>query len=381
VGPCAAAELVLERIGGVRVLVTVNDAVGHLFPLVPTLTALAEAGADVLVACPGSVGEAVADRFTVRTVEPSEVEVPEFPAAADRQERFSFAVNRRWPNIARAWVSGLLGEVERWEPELVIAEPTEHAGRVVAAVLGVPSVEHGWGFTLPATTDAEATASISDLYSAFGASPRPTMLRVDLGPQRLQAADAAAASRFRYRPWSAPAAVRTLPERTRRRRILVTLGTFPNPDAAARLAAAARAAASTGAETIVVLGNRDISDHPWPHEAVIVPWVDTAREVARCDLVVHHAGAGTAYACLLAGVPAVCLPQMGDQFRNANLLAAAGVCLVSTPEDATETHVVALLEQALTDNRLATQAHQLCDQNALLPDVDDLADALLAVAA
>jgi UDP:flavonoid glycosyltransferase YjiC (YdhE family) len=274
-----------------------------------------------------------------------------------------------------------LGVVEEWEPELVIVEPTEHAGRVVAAVLGVPWVEHGWGFTLPATTDAQATASIGDLYSSFGASPRPAVVRVDLGPQRLQASDAATASRFRYRPWSPPHAMVTLPVPTRRRRILVTLGTVPNPDAAVRLATAARAAASTGAETIVVLGNRDISVQPWPHDAVVVPWVDTVREVARCDLVVHHAGAGTAYASLLAGVPAVSLPQMGDQFRNANLLAAAGVCLVSKPEDANETRIVGLLEQALTDNRLATQIQALREQNALLPDVNDLAGALLEVAA
>ena len=364
-----------------RVLVTVNDAVGHLFPLVPTLTALTEAGADVLVACPGSAVEAVADRFAVRAVEPSEVEVPAFPAAADREERFLFAVTRRWPNNARAWVSGLLNEVEIWEPELVIVEPTEHAGRVVAAVLGVPWVEHGWGFTLPATTDGEATASIGDLYSSFKTSPRPTVMQVDLGPQRLQAPDAGAVSRFRYRPWSPPAVGGTLSAPIRRRRILVSLGTSPNPDAAARLATAARAAASTGAETIVVLGNRDISDQSWPDDAVVVPWIDTAREVARCELVIHHGGAGTAYASLLAGVPAVCLPQMGDQFRNANLLAAAGVCLVSKPEDANETHLVALLEQALTDNRLATQTKALRDQNALMPDVDDLADALLEQAA
>jgi UDP:flavonoid glycosyltransferase YjiC (YdhE family) len=112
-------------------------------------------------------------------------------------------------------------------------------------------------------------------------------------------------------------------------------------------------------ETIVVLGNRDISKQPWPHDVVIAPWVDTVREVARCDLVVHHGGAGTAYACLLAGVPAVCLPQMGDQFRNADLLAAAGVCLVSKPEDAHETHIVALLEQALADKGLPTQSQSL----------------------
>jgi UDP:flavonoid glycosyltransferase YjiC (YdhE family) len=71
---------------------------------------------------------------------------------------------------------------------------------------------------------------------------------------------------------------------------------------------------------------------------------------------------------------------MGDQFRNANLLASAGVCLASKPQDANEAHVAALIEQALTDDRLARRASKLSDQNALLPDVDDLADALLEVA-
>ena len=170
--------------------------------------------------------------------------------------------------------------------------------------------------------------------------------------------------RFRYRPWSPPAPA--LPAPGAQRRILVTLGTFPNPDAPARLAAAARAAAATGAEPIVVLANREVGEQAWPERVVITGWVDTVQEAKRPDLVVHHGGAGTAYASVLAGVPAVCLPQMGDQFRNADLLANAGVCLVSTPEDADEPRVRALIEQALGDDRLSAATGSIRDENEQL---------------
>jgi L-demethylnoviosyl transferase len=363
----------------VRVLVTVNDALGHLFPLVPTLVALTEAGADVVVACPGSAVDAVADRVAVCPIEPDQVEVPAFPVGGERQQRFMFAVTRRWPSVARGWAAPLLAEAESWRPDVVVVEPTEHAGRLVASALGLPWVEHGWGFSLPAVADAEAISSLDDLYGAIGASACPPAARVDLGPQRLQAADAPALRRFRYRPWSPPAA--TLPAPGGRRRILVTLGTFPNPDAPARLAATAQAAAATGAETIVILGNRELGEQTWPDGVLIAPWVDTAQEVARCDLVVHHGGAGTAYACVVAGVPAVCLPQLGDQFRNADLLAKAGVCLVSAPEDASESRVRVLIEQALTDDRPAAATRSLRDQNAQLPDVDTLTRLILDAAA
>jgi UDP:flavonoid glycosyltransferase YjiC (YdhE family) len=342
--------------------------------------ALTAAGADVVLACPGEAGAAVAEHCEVRRVEPVEVEVPAFPAEADRDGRFLFAVTRRWPAIARAWASALLREAEVLRPDVIVVEPTEHAGRVVAAILGVPWVEHGWGFTLPAGAATEATASITDLYESLGSSPHPPAMRVDLGPDRLQAADAEKAARFRYRTWS-PGSTVNLPEPKDRGRILVTLGTFPNPDAASRLATAARAAAASGAETVVVLGNRDAGAQTWPEGVVVVPWVDTAHEVTRCDLVVHHAGAGTAYACVLAGVPALCLPQMGDQFRNAGLLADADTCLVSSPEDAHEAHLTALMHQALADRQLAEAARAARHQNAQLPDVESLAHSVLAAAA
>jgi UDP:flavonoid glycosyltransferase YjiC (YdhE family) len=124
------------------------------------------------------------------------------------------------------------------------------------------------------------------------------------------------------------------------------VGTFPNPDAAERLARTARAAVATGAETVIALGDRDIRDQRWPKEAWLANWINTPQEVAHCPVVVHHGGAGTSYAAVDASVPAVCLPQMGDQFRNAALLATARVCV--TPEEATDSR----LRELITRRRL-----------------------------
>jgi UDP:flavonoid glycosyltransferase YjiC (YdhE family) len=50
--------------------------------------------------------------------------------------------------------------------------------------------------------------------------------------------------------------------------------------------------------------------------------------MADCDLVVHHGGAGPSWAALSAGKPAVVLPQAGDQFPDARILATAGAAHV-----------------------------------------------------
>jgi len=207
-------------LSAVRVLVTVNDAFGHVFPLVPTTLALAAAGHEVLLACPGTAANSVRlDGVLVREFHADDIAAPDFPPTLDRHERFTFAVTKRWPTAALRWTQSLLRDARGWKPDLVIVEPVEHAGRVVAAALGIPWVEHGWGFTLPADTNQRANEALVDLYTGAAATVQDPALRVDLGPASLHATDAPKVDRFRYVPWSPSAP--SLPPPGPRPRILV----------------------------------------------------------------------------------------------------------------------------------------------------------------
>jgi UDP:flavonoid glycosyltransferase YjiC (YdhE family) len=361
-----------------RVLVTVNDAFGHVLPLAPTVHALARRGHDVLLACSGpSVRLARCPGVEIREYEPVVVpQLREAPPRSDHVARLAWSVRISWPNDARGWAAALLDDARAWRPDVVVVEPVEHAGRIAAAALGVPLVEHGWGFTLPAGVDRAAGEGLSDVYAAAGAVARPPHLRVDLGPDDIQAGDGPpAVQRYRYVPWSPPAV--PLPPPDSRPRVLVTLGTVAHPDAAPRLRAAAEAAVALGAEVIVAVGNRDrLAGGAWPAGVRTADWMDLPAEVARCALVVHHGGAGTAWASLAAGVPAVCLPQAGDQFRNAELLARAGAALVVQPEDADQETLRRTIAKTFGDRSMSRAAWRVQRDNAALPGPDDLATLL-----
>jgi L-demethylnoviosyl transferase len=371
-----------------RVMVTVNDAYGHVLPLVPTVHALARQGHAVLLGCPGPTGGvARAPGVEVRQFDPMpvpELSPEQMPPRSQRQERLEWSVRTSWPNAARGWAAALLDDARAWRPDVIVTEPVEHAGRVVAAALDVPLVEHGWGFTLPAGLDDDAAAGITDVYTALGATPRPPALRVDLGHHGIQAADGPpGVERYRYVPWSPPADPLprgTAPNYGLAGGVLVTLGTFPHPDASTRLQTAVRAIAGLDRDVVVALGNRDRANGAeWPPGVTAAAWLDLPAEVRRCALVVHHGGAGTSWATLAAGVPAVCLPQAGDQFRNANLLACANAGVVVLPEDATELAVRDAAEHALRDTDLAASATRARLANQALPGPGELAERLTRV--
>jgi UDP:flavonoid glycosyltransferase YjiC (YdhE family) len=357
-----------------RILVTTNAAIGHFLPMAATVTELAASGHEVRIGCPRSFEPFVRTAgFEALACEEIEVSapVPAPPPADDRDGRLIWAVTLSWPSDCRSWVDSLLRQAQQWRPDLVMVEPVEHAGRIVAAALGAPLVVHGWGFTLPTFVEDLAPSGIADLYERASATPPQPALIADLGPASAQAADAGLVRRYGYQPFSVPGQALP-PPRAEKRRVLVTLGTYANVAAASLIRTAVAAALNNGADVIAVLGNGDRgSRETFPPEATALDWVDMPAAMAGCDLAVHHGGAGTSWMALSCGKPAVVLPQAGDQFRNAEILAAAGAALVcSSPESG---DVAAAIARGLDDSTLTGRAAAIARDNAALPDVVELA--------
>jgi glycosyltransferase len=364
-------------------MVTVNDAYGHMLPLVPTLQRMRDRGHEVVLAGPGNrVTSLGLDRVHVWHYPWTPPDNPPGPPSrTDPAARLAWATTLSFPHDARGWVTPLLADARRFRPDLVMCEPVEHAGRIAAAALGVPLVEHGWGFTLPAGTSSAAAVGLSDVYAAAGATAREPDLRVDLGPATVQAPDAPpGVLRYRYVPWSPSTAA--LPPPGELPRVLLTLGTYPHAGADLRLRTAANAASMLGAELVVVLGNADrgSAQTGWPPGVRVTDWINLPAEVARCALVIHHGGAGSCWAALTAGVAAVCLPQAADQFRNADLVAAAGAGVVMAPTVEDVRDLLAGFTTARDDTDLAAGAMRVRDANAALPDTDALVDDIEAAA-
>lgn len=363
-----------------RVLVTTNAAIGHFLPMAPTLAALMADGHDLRVGCPESFATFVRrSGFDPLPCRETTASTPAMlaPPPEDRQARLMWAVTRSWPADCRGWVESLLEQAAAWEPHLVIVEPVEHAGRVVASALQAPLVVHGWGFALPVGVDRIATEGIRDVYDAVSTTPSGPALVVDLGPASVQAADAGSARRYRYRPFSVSGQSVPLGEGDRPR-VLVTLGTYAHADAAALMRAAADAALDAGAEVIVVAGHEDrLAGDPFSSDVLVLTWVDMVAAMQSCDLVVHHGGAGTSWTALSCGTPAVVLPLAGDQFRNAQILATAGAAAVCPSRDHDD--LAAAIASALDEPHLTVRARAIARDNQALPDTAELVGDLVSI--
>jgi UDP:flavonoid glycosyltransferase YjiC (YdhE family) len=358
-----------------RVLITTNAATGHFLPLVPTGRALSNAGHEVRFACPATFASVISRAdFTVLACDerPTDVGAVPPPPQDDRDGRLAWAVTTGWPSDARSWIADLSAKTEKWRPDVVVVEPMEHAGRIVAAVLGIPVVEHGWGFTLPAGMTHAGTQSLADLYIAAGVAPTRPALTIDLGPAEIQSTDSENVDRYRYVPWSPLG--QALPPRDGRLRLLVTLGTYANPDAARNMRIIVESARAQNMQVIAVLGHSDRGTREdFPADVTVLDWVDMSGAIASSDLVAHHGGAGTSWSALLAGKAALVIPQAGDQFRNAYLLQRSSAALVIEPTNCDIDTVGSAFDILTRTPTFSKSAQDIAALNAELPDLRDLA--------
>jgi UDP:flavonoid glycosyltransferase YjiC (YdhE family) len=92
------------------------------------------------------------------------------------------------------------------------------------------------------------------------------------------------------------------------------------------LRAAVRGLAGERVRVIATWNRRPLGDPlAVPANTRLVEWVSYSRTMARCALVICHAGHGTLARALASGAPVVALPHSGDMAENAARADWAGV--------------------------------------------------------
>lgn len=361
-----------------RVLVTTSHGAGHVFPPVALAHALRAAGHDVLFATPGASGALVAraglhafdsapgcdteeifgrllaerrmtfDRF--RTDSPEAVTL-----AAELFARTSEATVDRTVEVARSW-----------RPDLVLHTELQGAGPLVAAVLGVPAVEH--------TISCHHFRQISDrfgpwlaaAYRRHGLAGRPPVAAtVDTRPPSIATYDLGGWP-MRALPYTTGAVLPPwLTERPSRPRVAVTLGTLrPQLNGVGELRTVVRAAGAVDAEFVLALGDADPAVlGELPANVRAEGWLPLTALLETCTAMIHHGGNGTTLAGLGAGVSHLVLPGGADDFEVARILHARGAGLVST-SDAVD---AALLRRLLADEKMLAVAAEIRAETAALP--------------
>ncbi|WP_406207844.1 DUF1205 domain-containing protein [Kitasatospora sp. NBC_01560] len=396
-----------------RVLVTASPGHGHTFATVPLTWAFRAAGHEVLYATAGRlpgdlpaivgagvtvVGTASRERMDAlreelrgRTlaqaralgVSPAEMAARNVQEAREARHvrdanGWAFAARIFGP-MSAGTLDGLVEAATRWQPDLVVFETMQGGGPLVAALLGIPAVEHPIGFARgPQAVDALA-GHLADDYARYGVTRPARSTALDVAPPSM-AVGPAYGWPMRYVPFNGGGLVDAAllggaapGGRCARPRIAVTLGTVLPELGLGGFAPIVAAAARLDADFVLTTDHdRLAAAGPLPSNVHGCGYVPLGPLLASCDAVVHHGGSSTTMTALDAGLPQLVLPQIADQFINADAVARRGCGL--TTDEAEE--IPEALARLLKDDALRVAAREVRAEMAAQPTPAVLADRL-----
>jgi UDP:flavonoid glycosyltransferase YjiC (YdhE family) len=380
----------------VRILFSSLGSHGHTYPLLPLAIACREQGHEVLYAVdPGfhptveklgftvvDAGLSISDAFRKAN---ELFGTPEF----DREMLRPTAMAGFGSVLPRAYLTDLEPVLERDKPDLVVFEIMNPGAGLAALRAGIPAVCHGLGKVdgdlVPDAMNSLLLEYIAELginlpdgqHLALG-SPY-----LDVFPPSLQDLTFLAnVERIPMRPvpFAEPGELPGWVIEHERPLLYLTFGTaFANPDL---LRTAVAGLSGLDAEVLVATGPQvdpsaldDIPDH-----VHVLPWVPQADLLAHTDLVLHHGGAGTTAASMSAGVPQLVIPQGADQFRNAELVANAGLGAQLVGEQFTPDAVRETVQKLLRDGGIRQAVDAVAAEIAGMPHPDEIVPKLVELA-
>jgi UDP:flavonoid glycosyltransferase YjiC (YdhE family) len=368
-----------------KVLVTACPTYGHFFPLVPLCWALRNVGHDVLVALPGGFADvaAAAGLPAVRLGPDCPVRdfVPDHHVVQDNSTAalIDHVVAYYLP-LAERLADRTVELAAEWRPDIMLHTAWEYAAPLAAAVVGVPTVLQTWGVTLPPELPGATATALADLHRRWGLGgvAEPTWT-VDVCPPSLQYPDTHSATLpMTYVPYngSGPLPMWLL-QRSDRPRICVTLGSIPIPgDHASVLDVVLAGLSDVAADVVLVTGGNLAPLSQLSAHVRIVTGLPLSHVLPTCDVVVHHGGSGTTMTSTAFGLPQLAIPQMCDQYRHAERLAATGAGIQLLPGQIDAETVRASVTALMDDGAHRAAARALRAEIRRLPSPDLVAGSL-----
>jgi UDP:flavonoid glycosyltransferase YjiC (YdhE family) len=385
-----------------RILFTTSTSASQLLPLVPLAWALTAAGHDVRVAAPPSLAPAIRSAGLLGVVTGPDIDRVEAfrRAGSGRQGGGGQPDPRRsqpWrPGgppplevylggaavMAEAMVPDLLDFARWWRPDLVVYGPLAFAGRLAAAVAGVPAVRHLWGigdFLAAWGLDGCPVGPLADLFDRHGVpdvdvngaltiDPSPEELREPAGYERLAMRPvpyngSGLAPSWLTRPGALP-------------RVCATWGTTVPALGRAMFSPRPLIAALAGLPVEVILavpaGQRENLGE-LPNRFRVVESLPLGLVLPDCDVLISQGGQGTLVSALCAGLPQLVLPILADQVYNAQRLARTGAAAVLYHESVDEASLGEQVTRLLEDGDARVAARRLSAQARTQPTPAHLA--------
>ncbi|GEC03472.1 dNTP-hexose glycosyl transferase [Streptomyces spinoverrucosus] len=361
-----------------RILFLAGGSPATIFGLAPLATAARNAGHQVFLASteemmpvaagaglPGVpvTGRSIRDFMTTSRTGES-LQWPEDP-----QEHIHF-IGRGFGRMAADSLPALTELGRAWKADLVVGGMLCFAAPLAARHLGIPYVRQAWDTGEPPEVDGAAASVMGPELAELGLDRLPEHdLYVDICPPSLRPADAFDAQPMRYIPGNGQRALEPwMYVPGERRRILVTAGSRVSRhqyfDYVRELA---RKVGALGTELLVAVPD-DVADELTEGlRHVRAGWMPLDVVAPTCDLVVHHAGGGTALSAMNAGVPQLLIPNMPKLVPPSRRLVDFGAALMVPDGEDSQDAVVAACEKILGDSSYRERSQALAAEIAGMP--------------
>jgi len=374
----------------VRVLLTPVPLPRHIFPMLPLARALRARGDDTAFAGPASLGAVLAAE-DVQTITAGPEMFPDMVKEVISRTGVepgagAIDVETEAETLAAARIDlayeDVLEAAHEWQPDLIVGDAYDYLGPMVASALNVPFGTVTIGQDLRPEQKAAARNKTIVRYLERGLAERRPVFVADICPPALQVDGWQQPEGWLpIRPEAhhapdAPALVRSSRGAGRRPRVLLTFGTcLSDPWLLNPLATEIT---KLDVDLSVTLGPiARAEDFEVDSEHVrFEPFRPPAELLGDVDAVVCHAGAGTTYAALSAGIPLVVMPQGADQFAVADRAFATGAALCLLPGETSPHHIRAALTLILTEPAARDNAATVADQIAAMPTAAEVAESI-----
>jgi UDP:flavonoid glycosyltransferase YjiC (YdhE family) len=375
----------------VRALFTFVGGAGHLDPLLPVARAVQAAGHEVAIAGSGNLMPRVeSEGFTALPTSPQRPPASDTEGGRDptplapvdpRDTELEFAENFAGKG-ARRHVPAVTEHIRAWRPDVVVREETDFGSAIAAELEAVPCATVA---ILAAGTLARpnlVSPVLQAVRAEHGLAPDPTLASfcrdLVLSPFPPGFRDPAAPlppGTFSFRP-------RPVTSQAHGGLVYVTLGTVFNTGSGDLFERLLAGVADVPAEVLVTVGRTidpaELGVHP--DHIRVEHYVDQARVLPRCGLVVSHGGSGSLMGALEHGLPSVLVPLGADQPHNARRAADLEVAAVLDAAAATPVEIARTVTAMLADARARERALELKAEIDALPPVEATVPLLEALA-
>lgn len=385
-----------------KALFTVHPMLGHFHAMAPLALALKEHGHEVAVATGARFGSVVQrlglmhfpcgldfdgsrDIFEAfpewKTLQAGD------PAASAIRQLYGF-VEGLGPKMAE----DLMAQVDRWRPDLIVRDPLEYGGYIVAEREGLPYATITWAVYI--ATQRYCPDGLTKLRRRYGLCDDSELEAIDrylvlsfLPPSWTFPDSPAQAVTHRYcaPPFdqsgneAPPDWVTRLPARPT---VYATLGTTFNQSPGTFRAIVD----ALGAEAInVIMTTGRWMDpaqfEPYPTHMRIERYIPQTVVMPHCDAVIFHGGYNTLLAALWHGLPMVLTPLGGgDQLPNAQRCAELGVGILVEGTPPEPEAIRAAVRSVLEQPAYRTRARQLQQELKALPGLSEAVRGLQVLA-